>query len=401
MIKLFDDTFKSQVIKIHAGIPYQKSDIMAYKMMVWLMNRCSPRYPTKKQFIHQLESLYGATVSTHIGVLGNQALFTSTIELISGKMVKEAHLLKDVLKFSMHDVFEQTFDDEKFFEQEKKIMIHQLETLDNHKMQFAHLKYKESMLKNHPTFHSLDDQIKTLKALTINDIKSKYDMFLNANRIAFGTGAFTDEEKKLLNNTINPLLKGDIKVTHTPIKKQTFNREFVPLIMDQAIIHLGYHFPVYLGTKEHASAQLMTMILGAHGDSRLFRIVREELGLCYMISAQYDDEKGMLTVITGVDIRTQKQAIKVIKDVVKSMQEDITDKELNDAKASFIHQITSNLDKQSIYIRRALKETLYDRPYDLQKRLDDIQSVSKQDINHVSTKLTLILEHVVAGENHE
>lgn len=83
------------------------------------------------------------------------------------------------------------------------------------------------------------------------------------------------------------------------------------------------------------------------------------------------------------------------------MTETITDKELHDAKQSFIHMITSNLDEQNIYIKRAFRETIYNRPYDLNQRLKDIQSVTKTDINRVANQLSLILEHRVVGKNHE
>ena len=402
MIRIFNDTFKTQVIKIYTSVPFLRDELMTQTMMLKMMKVSSPRYPSKTAFFEQLESLYGATVNTSSGVLGNQALFTSTIRTIAGSMVNDEQLLKQVLDFAMHNLFEQTFEDDKLFEQEKLILLHQYKTLQNHKMQYAHIRYKEAILTHHPERYTLEDQIHDLNALSLEDVKTFYvQKFLSAQRIAFATGAFTSYEKKLLNTVINPKLHKDISVSHTPIENIVMNNETIHMTIEQTIIHLGYHFPVYLHSEDHAAAQLMTMILGTHGDSRLFRIVREEQGLCYMITAQYDDEKGLLTIITGVDHQTQQQAMDSIKKVVLSMTEHITDKEIMDAKESFIHMITSNLDKQTVYIQRAFREMIYDMPYDLERRLEDIRSVTKEDINRVAKKLTLILEHQVTGEHHE
>ena len=402
MIRIFEDTFKTISIKIYTAVPYQKAYVMASTMMGRLMKVSSPNYPNKKRFVEALESLYGATVNTSSGVLGNQALFTSSIRMISGNMVNEKHLLKDVLTFAMHNIFEQTFNDETLFEQEKRILLHQYQTLENHKMQYAHIKYKEKILKNHPEQYPLEEQKNDLLRLTLDDVRHFYiNHFLHGKRIAFATGPLSDEEKTHLNAFINPYLGEAFNVKHTAIELHESQQDILSLNMEQAIIHLGYHFPVYLGEKDHAAAQLMTMILGTHGDSRLFRIVREEQGLCYMVTAQYDDEKGLLTVITGVDVQSQEQAIDSIKTVVTSMTQTITDKELLDAKQSFIHMITSNLDEQNVYIKRAFRETIYKRPYDLKKRLNEIQSVTKADINRVAQKLSLLLEHRVVGKNHE
>ena len=402
MIRIFEDTFKTISIKIYTAVTYQKAHVMASTMMSRLMKISSPKYPNKKLFVETLETLFGATVNTSSGVLGNQALFTSTIRLISGKMVNEHQLLKEVLSFAIHNIFEQTFIDVTLFEQEKRILLHQYRTLENHKMQYAHIKYKEKILAHHPEHYPLDDQIKDLESLTLDDVRQFYTKhFLHGQRIAYATGPLTDEEKTQLSHDLDPFLHQSFSVKHTAIELQKPQQDILYLKMEQAIIHLGYHFPVFLGEKDHVAAQLMTMILGTHGDSRLFRIVRQEQGLCYMVTAQYDDEKGLLTVITGVDIQSQEKSIKSIKKVVSSMTETITDKELHDAKQSFIHMITSNLDEQNIYIKRAFRETIYNRPYDLNQRLKDIQSVTKTDINRVANQLSLILEHRVVGKNHE
>lgn len=401
MIHILTDTFKTQIIKLYTAMPVDINTQMIQRMMTKLMNRVSPQYKTRQSFMNTLEMYYGSSVQTSTGVLGNHALTTSTIRLISGHMVGEVNLLEDVLTFAIHDIFEQTFDNEAIFEQEKQVLLHQYKTLTNHKTQYATMKFKEVLYDNHPENFPLKDLIQVLETLTLLDIKTFYqNTFLNAPKIAFATGPFSNEEKTLLQNKINPYLKGEIQIQHERLSYQPFKEIVNTLDVEQAMIHIAYHLPIYKDETYHIPAHLMTMILGYHGDSRLFRIVREEQGLCYVVYAQYDDEKGYMVIYTGVDHRAQDQAISSIQHVVESMKDGITDKELNDVKQAMIHQITSNLDKQTAQMDRVFRQTVYGTNYDLETRLKQIEAVTKEEIKLAAEMLRLMLIHRTVGENH-
>ena len=401
MIQIFNDTFKTHVIKLYSSVEFDIKTETTRRMMTKLMNRVSPNYANRQSFMNALEMYYGSSVSTSSGVLGNQALFTSTIRLISGHLVNEPQLLEDVLKFAIHDIFEQAFDNEVLFEQEKSVLLHEYKTLSNHKMQYANVKFKEALYEGHSEHVPLQTLIDTLEHVTLENVRTYYhEIFLNAPKIVFATGPFKDVEHALIRKTFERYVKQDIKVNHERIALRSFKDVHTTLDVEQAMLHIVYHLPIYRDDKDHIPAHLMTMILGYHGDSRLFRIVREDLGLCYMIQNQYQDDKGYMVIFTGVDHSTQDEAIQAIKNVVESMKDGITDKELRDAKQALIHQITSNLDKQTAHIDRAFREHIYGKKYDLTERLKHIELVTKDDIKRVAEALNLMLIHRTIGASY-
>jgi predicted Zn-dependent peptidase len=401
MMHIIQDTFKTHVIKLYTSVDFDVNNDMTRRMMTKLMNRVSPNYGTRQSFMNALEMYYGSGVMTSSRVLGNQALFTSTIRLISGNLVDEPHLLEDVLRFAIHDIFEQTFDNDALFQQEKKALLHQYKTLTNHKMQYASIKFKEVLYDQHPENVPLQTLIDTLEKVTLSDVRRFYhETFLKAPKIVFATGPFTDAENVLIRQTFAPYINQNINIEHEPIAWRPLNDTHITLDVEQAMLHIVYHLPIYRDEKDHIPAHLMTMILGYHGDSRLFRIVREEQGLCYIIQNQYNDEKGYMVIFTGVDHRAQDAALQSIKDVVESMKNGVTDKELSDAKQALIHQIMSNLDKQTSTIDRLFREHVYRKQYDLEARIKQIQSITKEDIKRVAEALNLMLIHRTIGASY-
>jgi predicted Zn-dependent peptidase len=99
-----------------------------------------------------------------------------------------------------------------------------------------------------------------------------------------------------------------------------------------------------------------------------------------------------------VDETRIKDAQESIHDVIASFQHDmISDELLEQTKAYLIHQITTNLDKQSVYIERALRNHLYLETYDLDARMASIKNVTREDIMYVANKLKPVMIHRVRG----
>ena len=84
--------------------------------------------------------------------------------------------------------------------------------------------------------------------------------------------------------------------------------------------------------KTRLAVQVMNAILGGGMSSRLFKKVREELGLAYSVYSycSHYAETGMLTVYAGVSPATAKDAFGAVQGVIESFQRDgVTEEEFS------------------------------------------------------------------------
>lgn len=155
--------------------------------------------------------------------------------------------------------------------------------------------------------------------------------------------------------------------------------------------HLAIGFPtVERESKLLPAIQVMNTILGGGMSSRLFKRVREELGLAYSVysySSHYD-ETGVYTVYAGVNPQKAAEA----KDAIVSVIEDfkrggVTEEEFlrgrEQAKSGSIFSQENTSSQMLIYGKQMLYKN---EVYDFEKRMNEIASLTREDILAVIEK---------------
>jgi len=169
--------------------------------------------------------------------------------------------------------------------------------------------------------------------------------------------------------------------------------------LQQAIVKLGYHFGIFRDDPLYNAAVILETVLGGYPESRLFKQIREDQGLCYDIGSNYDYYKGVLMIAAGVDQQKIQFAIDEIKKLVLNMVEQgISEEELKHAKAFYTHQIKSSLDSQSVLTKRAFIRDLLHYNESVEQRLKEIQKVTMNDVRNALQKLILDTVYVLKGD---
>ena len=158
---------------------------------------------------------------------------------------------------------------------------------------------------------------------------------------------------------------------------------FRPKPIEQA--HFAVAFPsVCREAASRPAVQLMNAILGGGMSSRLFKRVREELGLAYSVysySTHYL-ETGLLSVYAGVNPAKAKDAASAVRAVIEGLQrEGVTEAEFlrgrEQLKASSIYSQENTSAQMLLYG----KEMLYNNAvYDIEKRMAEISALTREDI---------------------
>ena len=136
--------------------------------------------------------------------------------------------------------------------------------------------------------------------------------------------------------------------------------------------------------------EMLAAVLGGGMSSRLFTEVREKRGLCYTTSASCygGKDNGLFVAYVGTDPATLGQATNVIIDEIKRVGLDVTQAELDRAKASVRTTYAQELDstgKRRSVMEMTMLET--GKPLDVPAELAKYQAVTLDDLKRVAAQL--------------
>ena len=222
-----------------------------------------------------------------------------------------------------------------------------------------------------------------------NYIKEKYGF----NRLIISASGAVDHNKliKLTDKYFNvDLGKSGIKRKHYSFTIQPSKIEFIDKEIQQVHTIIGKSTYGYKDAKRIKVA-LLTQILGEGSSSRLFQSVREKNGIAYQINSflnSFYDVSSFGVYFSTNEKMIDKAMSLVLKEFRKLRETKITDRELKKAKESIKGNLILSLENTSNrMIRMAQAELYYNRIKSLEEILEEIDSVTAEDILDMSNEL--------------
>lgn len=347
----------------------------------------------------KLEDLYGAYFKSRVERIGNLSVVSIILTIVDPKIVGDDQLLDKALDLFNQVLFDHTSFSKDLFLEEQRMIIEQWETLYDKKRLYAQTKFYEHFFQGDAYGTPLSGSLKDIKKLTVEKLDAYYhDVFLKNTKKFVANGRISESDEKKIEN----IFKHDMHLNHQFLTEFRPSRSVVVIEeetqMKQAILKLGYHFPVFREDELYHAAVLLDIILGGYPESRLFKEIREKLGLCYDVSSTYDYYKGVIMISSGVDVKQKDHALTAIKQlVIEMIEEGISEEELEHAKAYYAHQIKSSLDSQSFLTKRAFIRELLNHEDTFEEKLEALHKVTLDDIKQTLGKITLDTIYVLHG----
>jgi predicted Zn-dependent peptidase len=166
----------------------------------------------------------------------------------------------------------------------------------------------------------------------------------------------------------------------------------------QGKLNIGYRTNIIYGDSDYFALQVFNGIFGGFSHSKLFINVREKASLAYYAASRLESHKGLMMVMSGIDLKNYDQAVGIIHDQLEAMRNgDFTDQELDQTKAVIQNQILETIDTA-----RGLTEILYhnvvaDAKISLDTWLEEMQKVTKEEIIEVAKKIQLDTIYFLTG----
>lgn len=299
------------------------------------------------------------------------------------------------------------------FEKEKEKLITGLKTSEKSGAAIAgRVRQALAYGKNHPSGEFVTEE--SVNSVTLPDVEQFYkDYFVPANAYLVVVG---DTDKKEVEKLVKEYFTPWIKATppsvqfSDPADAQYTQINFVDVpnavqseIWVENLVDLKKNDPDYL------SASLANFILGGGGFSgRLMKNLRQDKGYTYSTFSSLGNNKwGPATFAANAGVRnavTDSAVVAMLYEMNRMVEEPVSDKDLEIAKAVFAGNFVMQLEKPATVANYAVDILKQDLPEDFYETfLEKVDAITKEDVQRVSKKY-LKPENariVVAGKGSE
>ena len=394
------DKFKTCRINISMAMPLD-SNASARAVLPYLLQRRCAKYPDFTAFNCRLDELYGASVSGGVLKRGEAQVISMSLTAIDDRFALDgdkvalecAELLADL-------IFDPITDGESFpediVEQEKHLLIEEIENEINDKRRYATRRCEEIMFKNEAYSINHMGNVSDVKTLTAQDVYDAWEEELREANIQITMVGSMDAEpvadmlkKRFADIHRKPVEIKTQFVTATP--KPEYVCEEMPI--KQGKLVMGFRTGMRNEDDNAVPMRIAVDIFGGGTYSKLFSVVREKMSLCYYCSAGLFNSKGVVMVRSGIEDANEEKAKKeIIHQLSLVADGEFSDDDFSASIKSISDSIISNNDTpESIcawYSTQALRREIRTP----EEYVAQIKAVDKQQV--ISAAKTIMLDTV-------
>lgn len=400
------DKFKNCSMEIMFRNTLVKEEITENNMLVDMLMHSSKKYPKRRDVAIELENLYSSSIRGFTTRLGNSVLLSFVTDFLNPKYCEKGYL-EDVLTLPFEMLLHPNIENEEFdrrsFQIIKNRIKSDIESLKENASRYAFRRSLTLMDEESPSSYYMVGYLEDLENITPSTLVKTYQHMLNDYVCDIYVIGNLDMDqvveiikKKFMLQTIKDI-KIDLYVENKTKKKHLDIVEKGNYEQDSFV--MIYNLEQLTKREKNFVIHLYNIILGSGGlTSKLYKYLREENSLCYVVSSMYQKYDGLLLVYSGIDKKDKNKCVKLVNKAIQEMVNgDFTEDELENAKKSVISSIKMSEDTNGGIINNYLFNELDGLPlYD--ERVKEFKKVTKKEIMEVAKKIKLNTIYLLSGE---
>ncbi|OQR06985.1 peptidase M16 [Ligilactobacillus salivarius] len=377
-----------------------KKELAERALLANYLEMCSQNYPTQIDIARKLSQMYGASFGSSVDRRGNYQLINFSIDYIESKyLVGNEDLLSGVIEFLKEIIFNplkvgenKNFDEETFTRQKNNTITY-LNSIKEDKQAYAAAKLRKLYFNNEiqqvPSFGESED----VEKLTISDLMDAYQKMLNTDRVEIMISGDVNTDEVVNKFSVLPFKARDISQTSMSYT-QEIKQEIVTQIdeepLSQSKFDMAFRLPVVYRGDLHYAALVFNSLFGGSALSLLFTVVREKMSMAYYANSNFDPFRQLLVVQTGISYANKDKVQELILEQLERLKKgDFEDELLEQNKNNLISSYISRLDSQTSALLRAQSAALTGINVTVEEWLDNLQSVTKDDVMKVAKMVEL------------
>lgn len=377
-----------------------KKELAERALLANYLEMCSQNYPTQIDIARKLSQMYGASFGSSVDRRGNYQLINFSIDYIESKyLVGNEDLLSGVIEFLKEIIFNplkvgenKNFGEETFTRQKNNTITY-LNSIKEDKQAYAAAKLRKLYFNNEiqqvPSFGESED----VEKLTISDLMDAYQKMLNTDRVEIMISGDVNTDEVVNKFSVLPFKARDISQTSMSYT-QEIKQEIVTQIdeepLSQSKFDMAFRLPVVYRGDLHYAALVFNSLFGGSALSLLFTVVREKMSMAYYANSNFDPFRQLLVVQTGISYANKDKVQELILEQLERLKKgDFEDELLEQNKNNLISSYISRLDSQTSALLRAQSAALTGINVTVEEWLDNLQSVTKDDVMKVAKMVEL------------
>ena len=313
--------------------PLSKPENALGTLVCRLGERGTVNFPTMQEVGRAVDHLYGAFLSTDVSVLVNRQLLNVSLEVLSPQYVEKSDrsglLLKalDIVRqVSMDPLTEGGQFRERYVEQEKQALREQIKSIYGDKIAYVMQRYADEVDGMRITPLGSEEDIKKIDA---GSLTSFHRELLQESEVHFYfSGSVSAEDVIFVSRRVRLWFK-DFERVHSNVKGSAGNslnrHSFVRRIYErgqtkQGKLVYGVRVPVARNLRSYVVILLFNALLGGEGTSFLYRYLREEKRLCYLIESQVDPLLGKGYILASLEQEKYQMALEEVNRGIEDLK---------------------------------------------------------------------------------
>jgi len=170
----------------------------------------------------------------------------------------------------------------------------------------------------------------------------------------------------------------------------------------QGKLAIGFRLGEAMEDPDMAALRVMNTILGGGVSSKLFLNVREKLSLCYFAGSGMDLDKGILFVLSGIEVENYETALAEIFRQLEAVKTgDISAEELSAAKASLVSDLLAVSDSAGTLEAFWLSQNLLGLEYGPDVLAALIEDVTLEDVVAAAADIQCDMVYFLKGTKED
>ncbi|MED4228194.1 EF-P 5-aminopentanol modification-associated protein YfmF [Neobacillus cucumis] len=400
------EKYKTNTFVWRMKAPLTKEDVTKRALLPHVLQSSSAKYPSTTALRSYLDELYGATLYVDLSKKGEYHVMSVSLEIANEKFLSDPtpllkkgfELLSEILT---HPNTSGNAFDKDTVEKEKRVLKSRIQSVYDDKMRYSNVRLLEEMCKDEPYALQVNGEADAVDEITPENLYEYFQKAFSEDELdLYVIGDVKEEEvKQLAGQLLNFENRPPKKVETEKIANRTeVNEVKEQQDVKQGKLNIGYRTNIVYGDPDYFALQVFNGIFGGFSHSKLFINVREKASLAYYAASRLESHKGLMMVMSGIDLKNYDQAVGIIHEQMDAMKKgDFTDQELEQTKAVIQNQILETVDTA-----RGLTEILYHNVVactniSLETWMSEMNNVTKEEIIAVANKIQLDTIYFLTG----
>ena len=400
------EKFKTVSIIFKMLAPLTKEDVTERALFPHVLLRGTGTRPKTSELRMYLDELYGTSVSCDLSKKGEMHVITFRLDIANEKFLKDqTPLLEKGLELLSEIIFSPALEDGAFLplyvSQEKRTLKQRIQAVYNDKMRYSNLRLIQVMCKDEPYALHVNGELDDVDGITPQSLYAAYQKAVTEDQLDIYVVGDVDEQQ--VDSYISKYFEvNERKLRPVPKLEQIRAKEPQEVVEDadvkQGKLNMGFRTGTHFTDDDYPALQLFNGLFGGFSHSKLFINVREKASLAYYAASRIESFKGLMMVMSGIEVGNYQKAVDIIKEQFQEMKKgSFTEEAIDQTKAVIKNQILETLDTPYGLVEFIYQQAAAQTEFSLEDWLGRIDNVRKAEIIEVGKKIDLDTTYFLKG----